>query len=191
MTQIDWKTGPVGATHFLPAKSNCHSDIFILMDGMTVRKVGYPGGDRWAHTYTEDGQPNIELIRAISKRDEPKEWTGEGLPPVGTVCEVQDPNDPAEWYECRIIAHDSEIAVFKSESEYPWMYDGQCSGCFRKIRTPEQIKEDERAEAIEAMAKSSLYGHYAFTSAQAKIACTVLFDAGYRKMMSDAEEVKS
>lgn len=52
MTQIDWDNGHVGATHFLPAKNDMHSDVFILMDGMTVKKVGYPSCDNWAHTYT-------------------------------------------------------------------------------------------------------------------------------------------
>lgn len=105
MTQIDWKTGPAGATHFLPAKNDSHSDIFILMDGMTVKKVGYPGGDRWAHTYTEDGQPNIELGRAISKRDDPKEWTGEGLPPVGIDAEVLFDSNPLKYADLKFKLH--------------------------------------------------------------------------------------
>lgn len=78
-------------------------------------------------------------------------WTGEGLPPVGTVCETV----------CGGIVRKVEILcvtdrhVFISESErnYEWLWDRENPGSrtFRPIRTPEQIAADEREKEAQEL----------------------------------------
>lgn len=78
-------------------------------------------------------------------------WSGEGLPPVGVVCEVR--NAPGGWGKATIKYQGKGIIV--------WLWDRQdgntdqieFASCpdrleFRPIRTPEQIAADEREAAI-------------------------------------------
>jgi len=130
--------------------------------------------------------------------DAPKspEWNGEGLPPVGTVCEwagctfaPEDPKEPDLHIgdQVKIIAHfkDGELDLaaftFNPQIHNPdrgtaWVNQG-AYGCFRHIRTPEQIAAEERASQIELMA--DIFRDAPQVGVQAGMAA--LYDAGYRK----------
>lgn len=113
----------------------------------------------------------------------PPEWTGEGLPPVGTVCDLKFEHW-TDWERHEILCH-GKAFIFVRELNSGLDREGSMAldGIkFRPIRTPEQIAAEERIEEINEMAELSLYGHYAITLAQAKIACAVLHDKGYRKV---------
>jgi hypothetical protein len=148
MSKIDWSNGPEGATHFLPAKNGSHTDIFILMDGVTVKNVGYPSCDNWAHTYTADSQPSIDLGRAISKRDDAKEWIGEGLPPVGTVCEHRTGHG-MNWSTATVLAFGEKKVFYRDRDGHEWtrLYD---EIEFRPIRTPEQIAAEKVSKQLDS-----------------------------------------
>lgn len=79
-----------------------------------------------------------EAALAASKQ----EWNGEGLPPVGLVCEGQFPRHPGnsfEWQECLVLyAFDRECAV-KSKVTSTLHY---CDD-FRPIRSEADKKRDE------------------------------------------------
>lgn len=81
-------------------------------------------------------------------------WDGTGLPPVGTICEILEPND--DWFEVEIAAYckDSvgdDVVFYRnynsktSEKDYDWCY--AVSVKFRKPETQEQRNERERLEA--------------------------------------------
>lgn len=118
------------------------------------------------------------------------EWNGEGLPPVGVVCEFQGdsakcPFDP--WHadlhdgvKCTVIAH------FKSKSldlvAFTFVKpDGNTEveqslpGALRPIRTPEQIAAEERDKIINQMEFD--------TDCLNRGAFTKLYDAGWRKQV--------
>lgn len=102
-----------------------------------------------------------------------KEWDGEGMPPIGTVCEYYCTNISNEWRKCEIVAHYHEYVVAIDEGykeavlKHPRM--------LRPIKTPEQIAREERQQAIDEML-SLLHSYSTF-----KDAMGVLYDAGYRK----------
>lgn len=101
-------------------------------------------------------------------------WNGEGLPPVGTVCQHEGRIDDREWLEVKVIAHTEkrgyEVAVF----EYEDIVTYSTARYFRPIRTPEQIAAEEREKGITEMRRQwSLGGE------RDKFAA--LWDAGYRK----------
>lgn len=171
---IDWSKAPKGATHFDPVDQNW------LMQFLNV-SFGWLSSEGWTTKGWQYPNDLSTMTRLVAR----PAWPSQGLPPIGTVCEVQDPNEPSAWYVCRIIAHDSEIAVFKFESEYPWMYDGQCSGCFRPIRTPEQIAAEEREAGIQSILDDYTYTEGPCTHKLTTGQATRIYDAGYRK------EVKS
>lgn len=75
------------------------------------------------------------------------EWNGEGLPPVGTVCEyLEDGN--GDWEEVTIVEIDHRLdyqfAVFHGDKGYS---GDRRTELFRPIRTPEQITAEERETA--------------------------------------------
>lgn len=180
---IDWSKAPEGATHWDPVDENWLREFggkAFNWSSSTKRWVT----KGWQ--YPDD----LSIMPRLMQRPPVQPWAGECLPPVGTVCEFKS------------VGH-------HSEPEYQWcIYHGRmsCGGyivefhhhtsptmttCapfdpgltyFRPVRTPEQIAAEKRIEEINEMAELSLYGHYAITLAQAKIACAVLHDKGYRKV---------
>lgn len=125
-------------------------------------------------------------------------WTGEGLPPVGTVCEwagctfaPEDPKEPDLHIgdHVKIIAHfkDGEFDLgaftFNPQIHNPdrgtaWVNQGS-HGCFRPIRTPEQIAAEERDKAIDEMAQD--LGKF---FSNPKVSARTIYDAGYRKQVT-------
>lgn len=137
---IDWSKAPKDATAH-HAEGHGYFEHW-LKDGYFCT-VGFEE-DGWKR----DGIPSSRQD-LITPR--PTVWTGTGLPPVGTVFEVENPHRRGQWSECTILAWDSECAVFVAHGDYPYMYDGSAHPeCFRPIRTPEQIAVEEReASAID------------------------------------------
>lgn len=88
----------------------------------------------------------------ITDECNPSPWTGDDLPPVGTVCEFRAGHSQfpeLSWTEVRIVSHDRQggrdFAVFASMSGY----GGCCNPAdFRPIRTPEQIAAEEHLHNV-------------------------------------------
>ena len=185
--QIDWSQAPEGATHYVPAPNDLHHPIWLKMDGKTVLNAGYIGHDHWAHTYTRGSQPCTDLSNAIARPTTPS-WSGEGLPPVGVVCEV---DWCEEWHKCEVIAHFQQrcgmVAAFTVEiSDGAKSLDAFGAGSFRPIRTTEQISADEREAAIEracADIEKRIEGFNVQLSYSLAIRATIeaMIDKGYRK----------
>lgn len=156
-----------GATHY-----DTECDMFCNENGYWTLS-GY-----WV---PDNKQHNWGTIRYVER---PSRWTGKGLPPVGAVCEACY-TSPDEYYQAKVLAHDEGKAVYR------WL-DGPCAGdisesdnrilCkisgphpkFRPIRTPEQIAEEERRNAIDDIANMMGRGTYDEDAAR-------IYDAGYRK----------
>ncbi|UAN64275.1 hypothetical protein [Serratia sp. JSRIV006] len=80
-------------------------------------------------------------------------WNGEGLPPVGTVCEFYDCES---WSEVRVKFIGDKYAVLQDER-----YSVERVYCvadkpqkFRPIRTPEQIEAERRERISNAFLKA-------------------------------------
>lgn len=104
-----------------------------------------------------------------------RQWSGEGLPPVGTVCECHLPGELTNnysWVEAKVIWHNgpTECAVVRSTSKLAWCDE------FRPIRTPEQIAAEERKKSINAM-----FDIFEGFPGDCMASLGALYDAGYRK----------
>lgn len=111
-------------------------------------------------------------------------WTGEGLPPIGTVCET---NVEGEWETSTVLAHHRDMAIihrYSNEHEGN-MYDPVGESQIRPIRTPEQIAEQELREALEELAPhiAGYMGRDDPTGVDVGLAAYLL-DHGYRKQSS-------
>lgn len=112
-------------------------------------------------------------------RNPNESWTGQGLPPVGTVCECQ--NDAFKWLQ-GVIVHvgtdrGKKIAIMQCENEMLWGESGE----FRPIRTPEQIAAEDRSNAVCEMVRIWNIPPTGPEFYRALDRAELIYDAGYRK----------
>jgi len=102
----------------------------------------------------------------------------DGLPPVGTECEMADKNKDV-WAKCRIVTYSKLYAIVELEGRETVLY---LSGIkFRPLKS-------ERELAIEQLYKIIWKeGHIYPENFNLKSICADIFDAGYRKI-KDAEK---
>lgn len=169
MSNIDWDTAPEGFPLWLEAKHKGCSG-FVRDDGDRYR---YP--DMSYYTKAEEGSL-FSIHHQIS-------WDGEGLPPVGTVCEAWYDDGRVCWHQADVVGHNpyepNTIAVsLKGDHERKLIW----SDHFRPLPSPEQIAAEEREKAIEALAVE-LAGHWSSeaVSLQRETAA-YLHDIGYRRV---------
>lgn len=149
-----------------------------------AKSFPYGGGDPSCGSFHNSRRESFGYVTP-----RPTPWTGEGLPPVGTECESMWNESRDEWFKAKVFGVNEhgqpifrwEEGVKKYEYQASPLTGHRGNPYFRPIRTPEQIALEERDKVVSEMTEASLYGHYAFTKAQAEIACRVLYDAGYRK----------
>ncbi|KSR40493.1 hypothetical protein [Pseudomonas aeruginosa] len=165
---IDWSTAPEGATHWEPRG--------IVFGEGWMKKAGnewsywLEGSEVWAGVWADCF---VSAEREATFEARPKEaWDGQGLPPVGTVCEYRHMIWP-EYRPCEIryISEESLVAYDDAQEQFY----RTCDMLFRPIRTPEQIAAEEREKAVGDMAMSIQGVPYQYPTLYA------LFDAGYRR----------
>lgn len=168
---IDWNTAPEGATHWEPRG--------IVFGEGWMKKVGnewyywLEGSEVWAGVWADCF---VSAEREATFEARPQEaWDGQGLPPVGTVCQYRHMIWP-EYRPCEIryISEESLVAYDDAQEQ---LYR-TCDMLFRPIRTPEQIAAEEREKAVGDMAMSIQGVPYQYPTLYA------LYDAGYRRQES-------
>ncbi|MFN1181075.1 hypothetical protein ACK0NM_03905 [Pseudomonas aeruginosa] len=171
---IDWTKAPEGATHYQPESRDFHAAWFRLQGGKAREMwVVIPGG---ALEHIIDPTAFDESMQnLIARPAEPATWNGQGLPPVGTVCEYKYTHWP-EYHQCEIrYISAASLIVYDHGQE---QYYRTCDMLFRPLLTPEQIAAEEREKAISQMLGLYNSAYWPMTSKQF---CEVLFDAGYRR----------
>lgn len=169
---IDWSKAPEGFPVWL-------EDVRPLMEGADRSCWAREGkGEYELHSggwwsYSARGTQYITHERT--------EWAGEGLPPVGTVCEWHGPNSdgPNGWVytESKVVAYTDDGLFVCMQAPSCWPVVQRIDNCeFRPIRTPEQIAMAERQSAIKEM-----IGHI---GGSRRCEAEVLYDAGYRKQVT-------
>lgn len=101
-------------------------------------------------------------------------WDGEGLPPVGVECEME--NDRGTWLPVDVIAHKDGFAFGWSYDYRIVLHSDKTEG-FRPIRSPEDVARDEAIDAMRDVGYT-LPAAIRFTKEE----MASLYDAGYRKM---------
>lgn len=162
-----------------------------------AKSFPYGGGDPSRGSFHNSRRESFSYVTP-----RPAPWTGEGLPPAGTVCEFAGgtncPEDPfdkdlKEGDEVTIIAHfkdgESELAAFtfnpRNLSRGNTCVEQGMHGCFRPIRTLEQIAAEDREKAIAEMVYGGCGCDQSDGTTTAFVICGLLYDAGYRKQVSE------
>ena len=162
LKEVDWSKAPEGATHY-NAKCVC--------PWLKETPASYFAEDKgvWFR-YSPDPSRYEDHFNSAVKR--PRDWDGEGVPPIGTVCEYKCP-EAKEWKKCEIVAHYFENAVAVDVSDCTAVC--LLLGLFRPIKTPEQIASEERLQAIDEMLD------FVVPCITYRNLIGALYDAGYRK----------
>ena len=170
MNEIDWSKAPEGATHY----NRTYFDWY---------KVGsyepsFWNGRAWAPARFWDDRKHDCIQRPTAPS-----WSGEGLPPIGVVCEYRVCDGP--WYKCEIrytIKHPAGgvIAYCPHLDHEQALYAPYCQ--FRPIRTPEQIAAELADQAIKEIAGIICRdGAFDIDDPEVTESAVALYDAGYRK----------
>lgn len=189
---IDWSKAPEGAEIYLPNQQGT-SECFVMFRGDEVH-YAYRGMTRWTRWAGESKQTLLSRFKYSSK-----DWNGEGLPPVGTVCEALMPprglqliNDEWVWRKVEVVKSgmpgaENECLVFDVENTAPSWVDQ-----LRPIRTPEQIASQERDAALNEMIRrikdhpQNAHGVPHITQLRIQEeACIDLYEAGYRLQVKE------
>ena len=179
--EIDWSKAPEGAQGFMPRTTLWAEGWWKQCRGK--RFFCHAGKDEWNQTYADPFGQHGFVYRPDP--DNAVAWSGEGLPPAGTLCEAQPWKEhDAPWKQMTVIAHwcaPNGITYSWCRSDYG-TYEPQALR-FRPIRTPEQIAAEEREKAIQQLAEG-LHVARGFRSPfeHTLIVAEWLHDNGYRKV---------
>ncbi len=177
---IDWSKAPDGATHYAPKleENDFWCSVFWRMEngvGVEAWSIDNRTGElhhfnrpTWIETTAKRLVPRPAACAHASTT-----WDGQGLPPVGTVCEYRHMIWP-EYRPCEIryISEESLVAYDNGQEQFY----RTCDMLFRPVRTLEQIAAEEREAGISDM-QTITYG--AGPTVYAKL--SALYDAGYRR----------
>lgn len=169
-TQPDWSKAPEGATHYRPSLREWYKQkhrAWLWKHGGWELIANDLGEFRWS----------TELVDV----PRPIEWSGEGLPPVGTDCACGllgrlDPAPINQWREGETIKCVAHVSP-QGGAPLPLFWNARtctastlASHCYSPLRTPEQIAAEEALAEIEAL---YIEGGPA-----------AVYDAGYRRQES-------
>lgn len=178
-----------------------------LMASFNSREpFGIGGNLYWLTSFEDYGPDCFQVTFEGEWHSAVQPWKGEGPPPVGTVCEFAGgtpcPYDPfdkdlKEGMQVTIIAHfksgDLTLAAFTFD---PQNFDrGRVQveqgnfGCFRPLRTAEQIAADEHMREIRDAIDIVKSGQKPLPNDIVRHNITVavveaMIDAGYRKQVA-------
>jgi len=174
MSMIDWSKAPEWATGYGLMSSSFGIEEVWFNDEQyrPLQSRGgygpYPFGGGvgpYMHNATK-GQISFQQHR-------PAPWMGEGLPPVGTVCEFKDGLGGWRQVEITAIARNGLCFVEPGKSAENYV---ALTAAFRPLRTPEQIAAEEREKAIDAILDDLSL------SPECRYIAKRVHEAGYRKV---------
>lgn len=165
-SKIDWSKAPEDAD-----KYNTHNGMF------------YKGERPYLQVFIHEQWMPSAIMKSnelFVYRPSTPSWSGEGLPPVGVVCEMERDTGRVLWHKVRILYIGSEHAIVVGEQgEQHFLLRGLK---FRPIRTPEQIAADERERMANMLWQRYLQPILApAKEAQVKEALGLIYDDFYRK----------
>lgn len=164
MENIDWSKAPKGATHYNPMCGDWYKVSGVSADCWSNFKGGWHPAHIW----------ESRKDYCIARPSPP--WNGQGLPPVGTVCEMKY---CGEWEKTEILCIGVKHVFIRQIAVTGEAFECSLnlSACqFRPIRTPEQIAADERKSVIDDLMRLYIEGASGHIGGIAAI-----YEAGYRK----------
>ena len=152
---IDWSKAPEHTTH-------CDTNDTSPTMWMAKTPIGwffYKGDGTWIECPI-----TVDTTEFVPRPTEQPQWNGEGLPPVGTVCNIKIDGGTQGVIVAHVMGKHKQGAIIQCENE--WWYGGEKS--FAPIKSERQ----KQIDAIEAI----IYRSECETTSAAER----LYDAGAR-----------
>ena len=169
--EIDWSKAPEGATHWVGGSWPWHKHIG------DIAWYWEENLQDWRQLSLCASDVEDEYRKTIVKRPD-QAWTGTGLPPVGTVCELSRTNGVNSWTKVEIVYISKSCVVYRTAIEE--LCDFSYEMMFRPIPTPEQIAAEDREKALDEMNALSPM----LDKTWSRKVCAALYDAGYRRVVA-------
>jgi hypothetical protein len=162
-----------------------YDQVQVYYKNVTPRQYEYSYGGNFGWSGLVTGTP---ACLPLIKRPQPAPWSGEGLPPVGTIVGHVVSGDKdypfIEWAggdKLEVIAHRDVCGamlpiVFNLRHNTATAIQPHL---LKPIRTPEQIAADERQKVIADMVEA-LGADWPTTADYVR--CGLIYDAGWRKI---------
>ena len=185
---IEWSKAPEDATH--AGNSPYEKGVITWFKGISdpaSRNYFMNEGSMNAWAISSENLSAWDLIERPKKQEA---WDGDGLPPVGTVCEVLWNESRVEYLRTKVFGVNEHGQPIHRFDEGPKKYQYQAdvlrtaSGTqvFRPIRTAEQLAEEEKVSAIAEMRDVLMAASDRKSVTLVECLATVaLYEAGYRK----------
>ena len=123
------------------------------------------------NSLANDDRLEQDLNECIGQDVDMPEWSGDGVPPIGCACEMQD--SKGAWLPVDIIAKNDGF-TFGWSYDYRIVFFGDKADEFRPLRT-----EAERARDLAVNDMVEIFSRNAATGTTS--ALKAIYDAGYRK----------
>lgn len=112
--------------------------------------IAYRVHNQDINSLANDDRLEQDLNECIGQDVDVQEWNGEGLPPIGTICEAKVPRSITgwEWREVKVVESgtpgaEKEVLVYDLETTFPSWADE-----FRPLRTEAEKLRDEAGLAL-------------------------------------------
>lgn len=187
MSWIDWSKAPAWAECVIRSTEDEIATLYWSEAFGTIDGKRCAVGSEWRRPGVNDlaNTAGKNHCWILVERRPAKAWSGYGLPPVGTVCEILSTPEPNGLW-CK------GIILYISNSSCVWAWDiNQIDLCantfdmqFRPIRTPEQIAADQRLHDIRNVCTAiskTLDGLHESQELTAVMIIEAMLDAGYCK----------
>jgi len=171
MSKVDWSLAPEGTTH----KDVGLHGLWYRFD-FENNLVCYWNHRAWQMSGTPKEYDDGSMNHLESRPKQKPSWSGpqDGLPPVGTVCEIHYEN--RDWVECEIVAH-KHFSDMGRPHAIAWINGDtldQSQGLrFRAIKTPEQLAAEQRETAIREIMD--------IADVDCRVTAARLVDAGFKR----------
>lgn len=166
---IQWAGGecPVDSDAIVEVKCRWHNqhqynndragDFYWAHTGSNADIIAYRLQQHGVDSRANDNRLEQDLNECIGQDFDAPEWNGEGLPPVGTVCQAKVPRSITgwEWRKVKVVESgvpgaEKEVLVYDLETTLPAWTDE-----FRPLRTEAEKARDELAASLHIAAGAS------------------------------------
>ena len=166
---IDWHGGdcPVDSDAIVEVKFRWHNqhqynndragDFDWAYTGRSSDIIAYRLHDTGINSRANDDRLEQDLNECIGQDFDIPEWNGEGLPPVGTICQAKVPRSITGWewrrvkvVESGIPGAEKEVLVYDLETTLPAWTDE-----FRPLRTEAEKAREKLAASLHIAAGAS------------------------------------
>lgn len=168
MSNIDWSKAPEGAEY---ARKTTTGVDWYKRDSLGALVYMAKNGEWTLAGWTSEAD--------CERRPT---WNGEGLPPVGTVCEWKE-RTGFSWVKATVLFITDSSVVMQREDGFEWQMM-TARTVFRPFRTPEQISKEVRSKACDKMYGVILDRIPPERRNNGSDICEALYDEGYRKIES-------